>query len=94
MLELTVYFSARLVSLEYRLDEFESIRSDVQDITDDIGKTKENVAGLLAAEDIFPNNLSILIQNLPADEEETPENLAQNWKDSLKIAWRSRISIS
>ena len=79
----------RLSSIEIRLNEIDTVKSEVNVLRDELEATKKQVAELVATEDTFPANLSVLIQNLPVQEQEDQDSLFQDVenlvKDSLEL---------
>ena len=74
----------RLSSIEIRLNEIDTVKSEVNVLRDELEATKKQVAELVATEDTFPANLSVLIQNLPVQEQEDQDSLFQDVENLVK----------
>ena len=82
--------SSRLDNIEEKLGDFDRLKQDVSDVKQDCQEIRSRVDGIEAAGDAFPANLSLLVLNLPADENEDEDTLTRDVKalleDGLEVA--------
>ena len=70
--------TTRLTALEGRLGELDDLKREVRDLKEDCDDTKVVVENLLAAGDAFPSNTSLIILNMPMQEDEDEDSLLQS----------------
>ena len=81
--------TTRLDAIESKIADIDQVKKDVEDLKVDVEQTKDIVAGLCAAEDPFPPNLSVLISGLPKPANEDDDSLCRDvgalFKDGLEL---------
>ena len=68
----------RLSSIEQKIADIPTLKAEVETLKFEMEETKQVVADLNAAGDPFPANLSVLVSNLPAQENEDSDTLLQD----------------
>ena len=76
--------TARLDVLESRLGELDDLKQEVRELKEDYSNTKKVVENLVASEDPFPPNLSLLVLNMPKEDDEDEVSLRQNVTDVIQ----------
>ena len=77
MQDLKLSLQQRLTSIEIRLNEIDEVKGDIKTLRDDLEVTKAQVGALAAAECPFPPDLSLIVSNLPGEENEDQTALLQ-----------------
>ena len=77
MRDLKLTLEQRLTSIEMRLNEIDKVKGDIKTLRDDFEVTKAHVGALAAAECPFPPDLSLIVSNLPGEENEDQASLLQ-----------------
>ena len=82
--DMNISITQRLTSIETKLSEIDTLRDDVKELRDDFEETKDHVQGLLDAEDMFPSNVSLIVTNLPAEDDEDDTSLLSIIKELIQ----------
>ena len=84
MIEVRDSLGQRLSSLEERLQDYDRVKTDVDNIKADVMETRQIVETLTAASEPFPSSTSLLITNLPGEDEEDDASLLETVDDLIK----------